>query len=114
MTKKTSKQIGRIKLIEIQISYEEFHEYLKSQKLDTLVEWLNMLFYPHKETTKLLEFILSIHLDLQNHQKINAYLGLNTLMKLEGFQVESETSLIYLDFRENEECVEFKDLGVTQ
>jgi hypothetical protein len=114
MTKKTLKQTGRVKSIEIQISYEEFHEYLKSQKLDTLVEWLNLLFHRHDETTKLLEFICSIHFGLEDHQKINAYLGLNTLMKLEGFQVESETSLIYLDFREDEECVEFKDLGVTQ
>jgi hypothetical protein len=110
MTKKTLKQVGRVTSIEIKINYDEFHEYLKSQKLDTLVEWLDN----SDETTKLLEFICSIHSNLKDHQKINTYLGLNTSMRLEGFQVQSEIFVIYLDFRGDEECVEFEDLGVTQ
>jgi hypothetical protein len=110
MTKKTLKQIGRVRSIEIQINYDEFHEYLKSQKLDTLVEWLNN----SDGTIKLLEFICSIHSNLKDHQKINAYLGLNSSMRLEGFQIQSEIFVIYLDFRGDEECVEFEHLGVTQ
>jgi tRNA G10 N-methylase Trm11 len=110
MTKKTLKQIGRVRSIEIQINYDEFHEYLKSQKLDTLVEWLDN----SDGTIKLLEFICSIHSSLKDHQKINTYLGLNTSMRLEGFQIQSEIFSIDLDFRGDEEFVEFEHLGVTQ
>jgi hypothetical protein len=110
MTKKTLKQIGRVRSIEIQINYDEFYEYLKSQKLDTLVEWLDN----SDEIIKLLEFICSIHSSLEDHQKINSYLGLNTSMRLEGFQIQSEISSIDLDFRGDYEEVEFEHLGVTQ
>jgi hypothetical protein len=110
MTKKTLKQIGRVRSIEIQINYDKFHEYLKSQKLDTLVEWLDN----SDGTIKLLEFICSIHSSLKDHQKINAYLGLNTSMRLEGFQIQSEIFAIYLDFRGDYEEVEFEHLGVIQ
>jgi hypothetical protein len=110
MTKKTLKQVGRVTSIEIKINYDEFHEYLKSQKLDTLVEWLDN----SDGTIKLLEFICSIHSNLKDHQKINAYLGLNASMRLEGFQTQSEIFVIYLDFRGDDECVEFEHLGVTQ
>jgi hypothetical protein len=111
MTKKTLKQIGRVKSIEIQINYDEFYQYLKSQKLDTLVEWLD----DFDNMEKLLEYIVSIHSSLKDYQKINAYLGLSASMRLEGFQIQStEIFSIDLDFRGDEEYVEFEHLGVIQ
>jgi hypothetical protein len=110
MTKKTLKQIGRVKSIEIQINYDEFHQYLKSQKLDTLVEWLD----DFDNMEKLLEYIVSIHSSLKDYQKINAYLGLSASMRLEGFYIQPLIFSIDLDFRGDEEYVEFEDLGVTQ